>query len=159
MSYIFLYLLLIKSMLIKLEQSFLNTLNQLNEPFSKAEQNKLAFLIESLYENIITSIKKQENNKTTKPQLIELGDIGSRHFTLSLYYIENPENDDIPLSITKILPTISSVRADIMAGLQTNQVNGENNSTNYLKAGQLYDDGDINCRYVNEIIQEEETGV
>ena len=93
------------------------------------------------------------------PQLIELGDVGSRHFTLSLYNIENPENDDVPLSITKILPTISSVRGDIMASLQMNQVNVENNSTNYLKAGQLYDDGDINCRYFNEIIQEEETDV
>ena len=145
-------------MLIKLEKSFLNTLNQLKEPFSKAEQNKLAFLIESLYQDIIASIKKQENNKTTKPQLIKLGDVGSRHFMLSLYYIENPENDDLPLSITKMLPTISPVRGDIMASLQTNQVNYENNSTNYLKAGQLYDDGDINSRYVNEIIQEEETG-
>ncbi len=29
---------------------------------------------------------------------------------------------------------------------------------NYLKAGQLYDNGEINSKYVDEMIQEEEAG-
>ncbi len=145
-------------MLIRLEQSFVDTLSQLNANFSEAEKQKLAANIESKYDAIISIIKDEENNKVkAEPKIIELGNIGSRSFSLSLYYSEDSENDDIPLSVTQLLPTISPIRMDIMARLQqqlTQQLNG--NDSNYLKVGQVFDDGDISSKYVNEIIGEED---
>ena len=143
-------------MLIRLEQSFVDTLSQLNAKFSEAEKQKLAANIESKYDDILSIMKDGENNKKLKaePKIIELGNIGSRSFSLSLYYSEDSENDDVPLSVTQLLPTISPVRMDIMAKLQQQQkLNG--NDSNYLKAGQVYDDGDINSKYVDEVIGEE----
>ena len=143
-------------MLIRLEQSFVETVSQLNANFSEAEKQTLAASIESKYDNILSIIKDKENNKNvkSKPEIIELGNIGSRSFSLSLYYSEDSENDDIPLSVTQLLPTISPVRMDIMASLQQQQSNG--NGLNYLKAGQVYDDGDIHSKYIDEIIKEED---
>jgi len=63
-------------------------------------------------------------------------------------------NDDIPLSVTQLLPTISPVRIDIMTRLQNQHPNG--NDSSYLKAGQVYDDGDTHSRYIDEIIEEDE---
>jgi hypothetical protein len=141
-------------MLIILEQSFVETVSQLNASFSGAEKQRLAANIESKYDNIISIIKDKENNKKVKsePEVIELGNIGSRSFSLSLYYSEDSENDDIPLSVVQLLPTISPVRMDIMASWQQ-QLNGTD--SNYLKAGQVYDDGDIHSKYIDEIIIEE----
>jgi hypothetical protein len=146
-------------MIIRLEQSFVDTVSQLNSSFSEGEKQKLATSIESKYEDIISIIKDQEGKKSNlEPKIIELGSIGSRLFSLSLYYNGDSENDDIPLSITQLLPTISPVRIDIMSKLhqkqQQQQTNG--NDSSYLKAGQVYDDGDTHSRYVDEIIEEDE---
>ena len=149
-------------MIIRLEQSFIETVSQLNSNFSEGEKQKLATSIESKFDDILSIIKEQEGKKANlEPKIIELGIIGSRLFSLSLYYNGDSGNDDIPLSITQLLPTISPVRIDIMSELhqkqqqqQQQQTNG--NDSSYLKAGQVYDDGDIHSRYVDEIIEEDE---
>ncbi len=149
-------------MIIRLEQSFIETVSQLNSNFSEGEKQKLATSIESKYDDILSIIKEQEGKKANpEPKIIELGSIGSRLFSLSLYYNGDSGNGDIPLSITQLLPTISPVRIDIMSKLhqkqqqqQQQQTNG--NDSSYLKAGQVYDDGDIHSRYVDEIIEEDE---
>ena len=144
-------------MLIRLEQSFVETVSQLNAKFSEAEKKTLSMTIESNYDTIITHIKDQENNKVKlKPKIIELGNIGSRSFGLSLYYNGDSENDDIPLSITQLLPTISPVRIDIMVRLQQQQQESNDPNSSYLKAGQVYDDGYIHCKYIDKIIEEDE---
>jgi hypothetical protein len=143
-------------MLIRLERSFIETGSRLNPPFSEAEKNALAASIESKYDTIISIIKDIEDKKLKlEPKVIELGNIGSRCFSLSLYYSVDSENDDIPLLITNLLPTISPVRIDIMAKLQQQQQPNDVSSS-YLKAGQVYDDGDIHSKYVNEMIEEDE---
>jgi hypothetical protein len=146
-------------MIIRLEQSFIETVSQLNSNFSEGEKQNLATSIETKYDDIIAIIKDQEGKKADlEPKIIELGSIGSRLFSLSLYYNGDSGNDDIPLSITQLLPTISPVRIDIMSKLhqkkQQQQTNG--NDSSYLKAGQVYDDGDTHSRYVDEIIEEDE---
>jgi glycyl-tRNA synthetase (class II) len=144
-------------MLIRLEQSFVETLSQLKANFSEAEKQTLAANIESKYDNILSIIKDKENNKkvNSEPEIIELGYIGSRSFSLTLYYSEDSENDDVPLSVTQLLPTISPVRMDIMTRLQQQkQISGSD--SNYLKVGQVYDDGDVHSRYIDEIIREED---
>ena len=147
-------------MIIRLEQSFIETVSQLNSNFSEGEKQKLATSIESKYDDILSIIKDQEGKKADlEPKIIELGSIGSRLFSLSLYYNGDSGNDDIPLSITQLLPTISPVRIDIMSKLhqkkqQQQQANG--NDSSYLKAGQVYDDGDTHSRYVDEIIEEDD---
>jgi hypothetical protein len=124
-------------MLIRLEQSFTETISQLNEPFSEAEKKTLAENIRSKYDAIITNIKEQENNKVKlEPKIIELGNIGSRSCGLSLYYIDDVENDDISLSVTQLLPTISPVRIDIRVRLQLQQQQESNGTdSSYLKSG------------------------
>ena len=148
-------------MIIRLDQSFIETVSQLNSNFSEGEKQTLAANIESKYGDILSIIKDQEGKKSSlEPKIIELGNIGSRSFSLSLYYNGDSENDDIPLSITQLLPTISPVRIDIMSKLhqkkqqQQQQANG--NDSSYLKAGQVYDDGDTHSRYVDEIIEEDD---
>jgi hypothetical protein len=143
-------------MLIRLERSFIETGSRLNPPFSEAEKNALAASIESKYDTIISIIKDIEDKKLKlEPKVIELGNIGSRCFSLSLYYSVDSKNDDIPLLITNLLPTISPVCIDIMAKLQQQQQPNDVSSS-YLKAGQVYDDGDIHSKYVNEMIEEDE---
>ncbi len=88
-------------MIIRLEQSFIETVSQLNSNFSEGEKQKLATSIESKYDDIRSIIKDQEGKKANlEPKIIELGSIGSRLFSLSLYYNGDSGNDDIPLSIT-----------------------------------------------------------
>ncbi len=142
-------------MIIRLEQSFIETLSQLNANFSEAEKQTLAANIESKYDDIQSIIKDQESKKENlEPKIIELGNIGPRFFSLSLYYNGDSEDDDIPLSITQILPTISPVRIDIMSRLQQHQSNSTDAS--YLKAGQVYDDGDTHSKFVDEVVEEDE---
>jgi hypothetical protein len=143
-------------MLIRLEPSFVETVSQLKSKFSEAEKQTLAANIESKYDNILSILKDKESNKNvkSKPEIIELGNIGSRSFGLSLYYSEDSGNDDIPISVTQLLPTVSPVRMDIMVSLQPQQSNG--NGSNYLKAGQVYDDGEIRSKYIDEIMEEED---
>ncbi len=144
-------------MIIRLEQSFVETVSQLNSSFSEGEKQKLATSIESKYDDILSTIKEQERKKSNlEPKIIELGSIGSRSFSLSLYYNGDSENDDIPLSITQLLPTISPVRIDIMSKLHQKQQQTNGNESSYLKAGQVYDDGDTHSRYVDEVIEEDD---
>lgn len=141
-------------MIIRLDQSFVETLSQLGENFSGDDMQRLAASIDSKYDDIRSILKEQENNNIDfEPKVIELGKIGSRTFTLNLYKSKDSENDDVPFEITQLLPTISPVRIDIMTKLH-NQSNNSNSS--YLKVGQVYDDGDIHSKYFEEVIEEEE---
>ena len=146
-------------MLIRLEPSFIETASKLNSEFSAADKQTLAANIESKYDEIISVVKDLENKKEKlDPKIIELGNISSRSFSLHLYYSWESENDDVPISITQLLPTVSPVRVDIMTKLQQQQQQPQSNDVNpsYLKAGQVYDDGDTHSRYINEIIEEDE---
>ena len=143
-------------MLIRLESSFIDTVSQLNANFSEKEKQQMASNIESKYNEIISIIKDLEQKKVKSEQkIIEIGNIGSRVFALSIYYSSETENGDIPLSITQLIPTISPVRIDIMTKLQQQQQSNNINAT-YLKAGQVYDDGDIHVKYVKEALEEDE---
>lgn len=140
-------------MIIRLEPSFIETLKQLEKNFSGKDRQKLGEIIDSKYDYIISILKEQENNDINfDPRVIELGDIDSRQYTLNLYKTKDSENDDVPIEITQLLPTISPVRMDIMTTLH--KQSNDNGST-YLKVGQIYDDGDIHSKYIDEILQEE----
>jgi hypothetical protein len=144
-------------MLIRLEPSFIETASKLNSEFSAADKQTLAANIESKYDKIISVIKDLENKKEKlDPKIIELGNISSRSFSLHLYYSWESENDDVPITITQLLPTVSPVRVDIMTKLQQQQQQPNDVNPSYLKAGQVYDDGDTHSRYINEIIEEDE---
>ena len=144
-------------MLIRLEPSFIETASKLNSEFSAADKQTLAANIESKYDEIISVVKDLENKKEKlDPKIIELGNISSRSFSLHLYYSWESENDDVPISITQLLPTVSPVRVDIMTKLQQHQEQSNDVNPSYLKAGQVYDDGDTHSRYINEIIEEDE---
>lgn len=83
--------------LIKLDQSFIETLSQLNENFSGADTQRLITSIDSKYGDIRSILKEQENNNTDfEPKIIELGKIGFRNFTLCLYNRKDHKNDDVP---------------------------------------------------------------
>ena len=143
-------------MLIRLESSFIDTVSQLNANFSEKEKQQMASNIESKYNEIISIIKDLEQKKVkSEPKIIEIGNIGTRVFALSIYYSSETETGDIPLSITQLIPTISPVRIDIMSKLQQQQQSNNTNAT-YLKAGQVYDDGDIHVKYVKEVLEEDE---
>jgi len=143
-------------MLIRLESSFIDTVSQLNANFSEKEKQQMASNIESKYNEIISIIKDLEQKKIKSEQKkIEIGNIGTRVFALSIYYSSETEYGDIPLSITQLIPTISPVRIDIMTKLQQQQQSNNINAT-YLKAGQVYDDGDIHVKYVKEALEEDE---
>jgi acetate kinase len=143
-------------MLIRLESSFIDTVSQLNANFSEKEKQQLASNIESKYNDLISIIKDLEQKKVKSEQkIIEIGNIGTRVFALSIYYSSETETGDIPLSITQLIPTISPVRIDIMSKLQQQQQSNNTNAT-YLKAGQVYDDGDIHVKYVKEVLEEDE---
>ena len=83
---------------------------------------------------------------------MNLENIGERFFALNIYYSRDEMGDDIPMSIRELLPSLSPVHIDIMATISQSHCNSQEN---YLKVGQVYDDGDIHARYINEIIQED----
>lgn len=142
-----------KIVIIRLEAPFIETLKQLGENFSGNDKQKLTDIIDSKYDYIISTLKEQENNKKDfDPKVVELGEIDSKVYALSLYKVKDQENIDVPMEITQLLPTISPVRIDIMATLHK-QSNDRDSS--YLKVGQVYDDGNINSKYIDEIIEEE----
>lgn len=141
-------------MIIRLDQSFIQTLSQLGENFSGNDKQKLASNLDSKYGDIRSILRDKENKNTDfEATAIEIGKIDSRTYTLNLYKSNDSENDDIPFEVTQLLPTISRVRMDIMATLH--QKSSDDNLT-YLKVGQVYDDGDIHSRYLEEIMGEEE---
>lgn len=144
-------------MIIRLEDSFIKLAQQLSKPFSEAEKHQLAELIfdRKTYDQLRPIISDQEREKEhSKPTVIELGNIGKRYFALNIYYNEDQMQDNIPLSIRELLPTISPVQIDVMANMS--QTNSDNDTRqNYMKVAQVYDDGDVHAHYVNEVIQED----
>jgi hypothetical protein len=142
--------------IIRLEDSFIKLAHQLGKPFSEAEKHRLAeFISDSItYDKIRSVITEQERAKErSKPTIIELGNIDERYFALNAYYNDQME-DNIPLSIKELLPTISPVYIDVMASM-SQTAPGNDTRQNYIKVAQVYDDGDIHARYINEIIQED----
>lgn len=144
-------------MIIRLEDSFIKLAQQLGKPFSEAEKHRLAeFISDSItYDKIRSVISDQERDKErSKPTIIELGNIDERYFALNAYYNEDQMEDNIPLSIRELLPTISPVYIDVMASMSQTATDNDTRQ-NYMKVAQLYDDGDMHAHYVNEVIQED----
>lgn len=144
-------------MIIRLEDSFIKLAQQLGKPFSEAEKHRLAeFISDSItYDKIRSVISDQERDKErSKPTIIELGNIDERYFALNAYYNEDQMEDNIPLSIRELLPTVSPVYIDVMASMSQTATDRDTRQ-NYMKVAQLYDDGDMHAHYVNEVIQED----
>ncbi len=144
-------------MIIRLEDSFIKLAQQLGKPFSEVEKHRLAeFISDSItYDKIRSVISDQERDKErSKPTIIELGNIDERYFALNAYYNEDQMEDNIPLSIRELLPTISPVYIDVMASMSQTATDNDTRQ-NYMKVAQLYDDGDMHEQYVNEVIQED----
>ena len=140
-------------MLIRLEQSFVESAEKLNDRFSEQDREELSQAIGANYEKIRSIMLEQEKSKDkSKPILLELGNIGSRFFGFNIYY--NDDVDDVPISIRELIPTISPVRLDLMATTKKTKL-ADPNST-YLKAARVYDDGSIKTKYHAEAISEDE---
>jgi hypothetical protein len=141
------------NMLIRLEPSFTESAEKLNDRFSEQDREELSEAIGANYEKIRLIMLKQEKSKdNSKPTLLELGNIGSRFFAFSIYY--NEDVDDVPISIRELIPTISPVRLDIMA--TTKKTKPADRNSTYLKAARVYDDGSIKAKYYAEAIREDE---
>ena len=140
-------------MIIRLEDSFIQLANKLNKPFLEGDIDNLARAIELSYNKIFSIISNLEKSKEFKPIAIELGNINGRYFALNLYYYQDVMDDDIPLAIKELLPTISPVRLDLMATVSS--ALPDNEGQNYITVGDIYDDGDIHTHYVDEVIQED----
>ena len=139
-------------MLIRLEQSFIESADKLKDRFSEQDREELSQAIEANYEKIRLIMLEQEKSKdNSKPTLLQLGNIGSRFFGFNIYY--NDDVDDVPISIRELIPTISPVRLDLMVTKKTELA--DPNST-YLKAAQVYDDGSIKTKYYSKAIREDE---
>ena len=136
-----------------MEDSFIKLSNKLNKPFLEGDKDSLAKAIELNYNKIFSIISNLEKSKESKPTVIELGNINGRYFALNPYYYQDEMDDDIPLPIKELLPTISPVRLDLMATVSSEIPNDE--GQNYIKVGNIYDDGDIHSHYVDEVIQED----
>jgi hypothetical protein len=154
-------------MLLRIENSFVQLTNKLGKPFSEEDKEKLARSLELNYDKIRLAISAQENAKEqAKPAIIELGNIGSRFFALNIYYSRDEIGDDIPMSIRQLLPSQSPVHIDIMATTTATssttttttilQSSDDLQEKNYLKVGEVYDDGDIHSHYIKEIKQEDQ---
>ncbi len=138
-------------MLLRRENSLLQLANKLDKPFSEEDKERLATSLELNYHNIRSVISTQENSKEqSKPTIIELGNIGERFFALNIYYSRDEMGDDIAMSIRELLPSQSPVHIDIMATISQSPGNSQEN---YLKVGQVYDDGDNHSNYLKEIRQ------
>ena len=58
--------------------------------------------------------------------------------------------DDISMSIRELLPSQFPVHIDVMATISQLPINSQEN---YLKVGQVYDDGDNHSNYLKEVRQ------
>ena len=144
-------------MLVRLEQSFIESAEKINDRFSEQDREELSEAIEANYEKIRLIMLEQEKSKDkSKPTLLELGNIGSRFFAFSIYY--NDDMDDVPISVRELIPTISPVRLDLMAktGANPTQSSITDPNSTYLKTAQVYDDGSIKAKYFAEAIREDE---
>ena len=141
-------------MIIRIEDSFIQLANQLNKPFLEGDKASLVRSIELNYNKIFSVMSDLEKSKDSKPTVIELGNVNGKYsFALNLYYYQDEIGDDIPLTIKELLPTISPVRLDLMATVSNKP---DDKKQNYIKVGNIYDDGDIHSHYVNEIREEDE---
>jgi hypothetical protein len=141
-------------MLLRIENSFVQLTNKLGKPFSEEDKEKLARSLELNYHKIRSAISAQENAKEkAKPTIIELGNIGGRFFALNIYYSTDEMGDDIPMSIRQLLPSQSPVHLDVMTTISQSP---DDLQRNYLKAAQVYDDGDIHAHYMKEVRQEDQ---
>lgn len=130
-------------MLIRLEPTFINTMQQLKKPFSDEDKEELSELVELNYDKITSIVLSQEKSKEgSKPAIIQLGKIGTYSYALNLYY--NEDEDDIPNSIRELMPSVSPVRVDVMA---IPEAPGDPD-VKYMKAAQLFDDGSVRSTYV-----------
>ena len=129
-------------MILRLESMFLQTTNKLGNPFSEENKENLARLVENNFNKIRNAITLQEQLKEEyKPSVIE-----SRR-KLHAHYRDDM-GDDIPMSIRELLPTQSLIRMDILASISDPTGNTEES---YMKAGEVYDDGDIHSHYLKEV--------
>jgi PBP1b-binding outer membrane lipoprotein LpoB len=152
----------VHKMLIRLEQSFIELAQKVHDRFSEQDRQELSQAIEANYEKVRLVMLEQEKSKDkSKPTLLELGNIGSRFFAVSIHY--NDDVDDVPISVRELIPTVSPVRLDLMTTTKTTKsvANPTHSSTadpnsTYLKAGQVYDDGSIKAKYYAEAIREDE---
>jgi hypothetical protein len=141
-------------MLLRIESPFVQLANKLGNPFSEQEKVELAKSLESSYDKIRSIILAQETAKEEfKPTVIKLGNFGARFFALNIYYNGDEMADNIPMSIRQILPSISPVRMDVLATVSKSSLDLQEN---YIKAAEVYDDGDIHAHYLKEVIQEDE---
>ena len=142
-------------MILRLESTFLQTLNKLGNPFDEENKQNLAKLIENNFGKIReTNDLQQELKEEYKPAVIELGKIGRSNFSLSIYYRSDEMEDDIPMSIRELLPTRSSIRMDILASISDPA--GTADGEGYMKIGEVYDDGDIHSHYIKEVRMEDQ---
>lgn len=141
-------------MIIRIEDSFIQLANQLNKPFLEGDKESLARSIELNYNKIFSVISDLEKSKDSEPAVIELGNVNGKYsFALNLYYYQDEIGDDIPLTIKELLPTISPVRLDLISTVSNKP---DDKKQDYIKVGNIYDDGDIHSHYVNEIREEDE---
>jgi hypothetical protein len=139
-------------MLIRLERSFIESAEKLNERFSEQDRAELSQAVEANHQKIRLTMLAQEKSKDkSKLTTLQLGRIGSRYFGFNIYY--NEDIDDVPIGIREIIPTISPVRLDLMASTKTTKL--DLNGT-YLKAAQVYDDGSVKAKYYAEVIREDD---
>ena len=141
-------------MILRLEGTFLQTLNKLGNPFDEENKQKLAKLIENNFGKIREANDlQQELKEEYKPAVIELGKIGRSIFSLSIYYRSDDMEDDIPMSVRELLPTRSPIRMDILASIPDP---AGNTDEGYMKIGEVYDDGDIHSHYIKEVRMEDQ---
>jgi hypothetical protein len=142
-------------MIMRLESTFLQTLNKLGNPFDEENKQNLAKLIENNFGKIREANDlQQELREEYKPAVIELGKIGRSNFSLSIYYRGDEMEDDIPMSIRELLPTRSPIRMDILTTISDPA--GTTDDEGYMKIGEVYDDGDIHSHYIKEVRMEDQ---
>jgi hypothetical protein len=142
-------------MILRLESTFLQILNKLDNPFDEENKQNLAKLIENHFGKIReANDMQQELKEEYKPAVIELGKIGRSNFSLSIYYRSDEMEDDIPMSIRELLPTRSPIRMDILATISDPA--GNTDDEGYMKIGEVYDDGDIHSHYIKEVRMEDQ---
>jgi hypothetical protein len=141
-------------MILRLEGIFLQTFNKLGNPFNEENKQNLAGLIENNFSKIREAIDLQQGLKEEyKPTVIELGKISRSNFSLSIYYRSDEMEDDIPMSLRELLPTLSPTRMDILASISDQAGKSQ---AGYMKAGEVYDDGDIHSHYLKEVKMEDQ---
>jgi hypothetical protein len=141
-------------MILRLESTFLQTLNKLGNPFDEENKQNLAKLIENNFGKIREANDlQQELKEEYKPAVIELGKVGRSNFSLSIYYRSDDMEDDIPMSVRELLPTRSPIRMDILASISDP---AGNTDEGYMKIGEVYDDGDIHSHYIKEVRMEDQ---